>query len=149
MHVRAKGLPVSSWRRQGAPSEVEDIEHALVVANEDRGACLEVLLALDYEADADHAACEVVETTRNDIEDVESTADEAHSYGADDAPYRAHAEGREVESDADIVACDGVSVRQGMEGEDGKRYVCEWFDNCSQDGHEGRSRRLAGRRGEG
>lgn len=53
-----------------APSEVEDIKHALVVADEDCGLGLEVLLAFNYEPDVYCPTGKHVECAGDDKEHV-------------------------------------------------------------------------------
>ena len=121
-----------------------------MVSNQDGGTRLEVFLSFHHETDVDNTTCEVVEAPRDDIEDVEPAACKAHANRTDHTPYGADSEGGEVETDANIVACDGVSVRKRLEGEDRERDVDERLDDAGQDGHgKGpRRRRRWGRDGE-
>lgn len=104
-----------------------------MVADENRGTRFEVLLSLDYETDVDHSTSEEVEAARDDIEYVEPAASEAHTDRTYHAPYGAHSEGRQVEANANIVACDGTTVRERLEGEDGERDVDERPDDACQE----------------
>ena len=74
-----------------------------MVAHEDGRARLEVLLALDVEADVEDAAGEVVEAAGDYPIDIVSLSDERHCDGDYDAPDRAQAERRDIERKADIV----------------------------------------------
>ena len=72
---------------RSVPPEEENIEHTLVIPNEDGGSGVEVLFTLHDEFDIEQLACQGIKRPRHDPVDVEPVTGQGHARSDNHAPY--------------------------------------------------------------
>lgn len=104
----------------GAPPEKQNVEHALMISQQDCRSRVKVLLALYHNRDIQPTARNSVEAPRDNPIDIEPPSNHRHPDGRDDAPDRADAQCRQIQPETDIVTRDGIRLAHCSQDEDGE-----------------------------
>ena len=107
------------------PSEVENVEHALVISDKHTRAHLEVLLAFHNDLYAGQSAEEGVECTGDDVVDIISPSYEGKWEGRAEPQGGAKAEAADIENGANVISDEGRCLRETVDEVGGETDISQ------------------------